>query len=374
MATETKSILSESKNLFDWEKHARQSLEQVFWQWDDCKRFRQLRESYLSEQRKIRKYGQEEKHELMTPELMNALQTLKAKMTTLAPKRKVVRNWRRNAKGKDIMEIKVETSQTPLSGGHFGLVFDYVPYGNILTVIKLQRFENVKKSLDIYSYIMEIFIGIIIQSRGFVCTPKIMDVVRTQAGDIGCVMEKLQNTLYYFFLEGPGAKDYVRGLLILIELSEKLYRLQECFHFRHRDFRMKNVMLTQISKDHQKPECVRIIDLGKTSIVFQKEPYSAYSGVVYEDVSSDFDLGFFFADMLIHFERDRNYYKQLLMYEDLLLHFLQGVKFQSLVGQEAYLAKLMERVHLRPEKTKIFSTPEYVYRFLLAELESIKIG
>jgi hypothetical protein len=304
----------------------------------------------------------------MTSELANALLTMRAKVAPQIPERKTVKTWKKDKKGKKVLHVSVETSEIALSSGHFGLIFPYLPYRSGPTVLKLQRFENVHKSLDIYSHIMEMLIGVLIQSRGLECTSRIVDVVRTEIGDVGAVISRLQNTVYHFFLQGPGAKNYKRGLLILIEIAEKLYRLQKCFNFRHRDFRMKNIMLTTMELS---PESVRIIDLGKTSITFQGENWSAYSGVVYEHVSSDFDLSFLFGDFYLHLLNDAKYYKQLQMYEPILVHFLQGVRLKGLVGEETYLARLMERVHLRPPKTKKFSTPEYVYRYLENELETL---
>ena len=155
------------------------------------------------------------------------------------------------------------------------------------------------------------------------------------------------------------------GLFVLLELAEKLYQLQNIFDFRHRDLRLSNIMLTSSTLTGKN---IRIIDFGKASIVFENQLFSAYPGYRFENVRSDFDLGYFFADMLIVFACERNAEKLLGMYEQTLRHFCKGIEYRDLIMEEHHLQTLMKRVHKRPATTRHYSTPLYVFQTLKEQL------
>ena len=333
----------------------------MFWPWSTVKQFVELRKKYLSTSAR---YHSLDIGKLLPVELLHYIKTMKVSTSPFHVQREMVHE--ENEYGE--LHVVPHIDPEPLSCGHFGLIFDYSKITGYPTVIKLQRLENVKRPLDIYSYLMEIFIAVLLQHYELTryCTPRIYQVVRMkQVEDIGCVMEKLTSNLYDFFMKTYGSTNYQLGLQVLRDTAGRLHLLQKNFQFRHRDFRMRNVMLAgkTISEG-----CVRIIDLGKSSITFDRRHFSAYSGQLYEEVTEDFDLGFFFTDMLLHFLRDSKCMKQLRMYETLLSHFIQGIRYESLLSKKEYLSLLMEKVHHRKVESKKYSTPKYVYDTITEEL------
>lgn len=369
---ETKSI--PEMPLLSWKDRARTAVEKTFWSWNQVQKFRKLRHKLIRKRPKDDWHLQEPDsvssdilRQLMPDSLATCMKTMRAKLHPKIPNREV--KWI-HKKGEKIVEVQTVTDTPSLDVGHFGSIFHFLPYGKIESVIKLQRFEHVKRPLDIYSYLMEILIGLLIQNRDISCTPYILDVVKSPLGDVGMVMEKLSYNLWDFFFRGPGATDKIHGLLILIEVAHKLYILQKCFDFRHRDLRMKNIMLTSLHKTPQ-PQLVRIIDLGKSTILFEGKLYSAYSGDHFTHVGRDYDLGFLFADMLIQFDRHHSARKQLHIYEATLQYFCQGIRYEDLVyeNHKNYLSILMHRVADRPERTKEFSNPYHVFQYLWGLLE-----
>ena len=290
----------------NWEDYAISCIESKFWNWRTCLHFYGFRSKYIESSLKgqLQLLKQLSLSDLLPDEFVSAIESMKASLSNYTPLRTLIKKIRPATSKRKKMQYKVlvQPSITPLGGGHFGFVFPYLEYKKtdpsgdrkpIATVLKLQRWENVKEPLDIHSFLTEILIGIMIQSRGLDATARIVDVVRTQqVGDVGVVFEFLPTNVAYFFAKGMGSIDYLAGLKVLMDLADKMYQLQKYFHFRHRDFRMKNVMLTCSPKHFPTDSCVRIIDLGKASITFSNKLFSAYYGFAYCNVRSDFDMGF----------------------------------------------------------------------------------
>ena len=347
-------------------------IEQFFWPWEQVLKFCNLRSKYAKDQRHLRIFE-------LPLELAFYICKTRAKLSTYIPDRSPDQKFILDKKGRKIknqegqytLEFMMKTSEPPIAVGHYGIVFNYNDiHSNISGVLKLSRWEHIQRGVDCYSFLMEMIILLIIQNQSFLFVPRILDIVRTPKGDLGYVMERLEITLDDFFMIGVGSKNYIFGLLILLELSQILVDLQNQFDFRHRDLRMKNIMLTtSIPRNN----CVKIIDLGHSSIQYQHKLFSAYPGSHYNHVTSDFDLGFFFADMLIRFERENKKCRyQLEKYEPFLLHFIEGIPHENLIHAENHLSKLWNLVDIRSPETKKFSTPEYVCQYLYDSCEKLQ--
>lgn len=390
--TSTSTSLSEEKKnvtkpkWLKWEEYAMVCIESKFWPWKVCQKFYDFRIKYIKShlQTPLKHLKQLSIERLLPKEMVQAFLSMKATISPHTPERTLSSHKSGNKK-KPQYQVVVNPSIPPLGAGHFGFVFPYLHYQKqsteshpnrktyLKTVLKLQRWENVHETLDSHSFLVEILIGIIIQSRGLHATARIVDVVRTkQVGDVGVVFEYLPTNMAYFFLKGIGSKNYLAGLKVLMDLTEKVYQLQKCFHFRHRDFRMKNVMLTCSPHNFPTESSVRIIDLGKASIQFQKREYSAYYGFVYLNVRTDFDLAFFLADMLINFHQE-SAQDQIEMYAPLLDPLLHGVQYRSLLvsRKKNHLSQLMDKVHTRNQKYHHLCEPPFVYQTLQAEFERV---
>jgi hypothetical protein len=384
-------------NFSAWEERAIKDLEAVFWNWDECLEFREMREKLLLTSKQYQQLAEQMITEdsvdisrLLLPDILAqkfksmhapiVRDNVPTRKRTLSPIR-----WDEKL-NKPIIEISVATNYSAIDSGHFGWIFEYLTFGTTQSVLKLLRYEHVKKPLDIYSFVMEIIIGILIQARGLLCTPRIIYVIKTDKTDVGLGMEKLSAPLSDFFFKGAGATDVRLGLLILIEVVQKLFWLQRVFRFRHRDFRMKNVMLKSDFKitnevllgnndddddDDTKggsitpqPGNVRIIDLGKSSIYFQGKCFTSYAGWKYGGVRKDFDLGFFLCDMLLQFEKHSNAKVQLELYEPIVRPLLLGIRYDDLVNQSNIYSILMSRVHNRVPSTRYLTRPRYVNKQL----------
>lgn len=357
--------MQQNKN---WEKQAIQQVEFVFWSWDLVIAFTKLRSHYGRNQKYVQIRD-------LPDELTEFICNTKARISKYIPERTLEKQYEKSKDGTEevVCNMTVKTSELPLAVGHFGMVFDYKdPKYKSGAVLKLIRWEHVLRSINCYSFMMEMIISILIQSKNLNYTPQLHTVVRTPKGDLGLVMEKLQITLSEFFLSenGLGATNYKYGLLVLLEIAHIIGDLQSEFEFRHRDLRMRNIMLTSAEP---KSNCVKIIDLGQSSIVFQNRSFSAYSGTHFEKLSEDFDLGFLFADMLIQFEQHNNQYRyQLEHYEPYLLPLVEGIYYENLIGDQRHLSKLASYVKQRPPSTKKFSTPAYVCEYLYSACQSLK--
>lgn len=360
-----------------WEDRGIRDLEVAFWKWSECLEFLALREQLLltSKEYQLLAKRMTTEHSLDIPKVLfpDALAEKFHRMNAPIVKHQIpIRKrsqspiqWDEKVQGQ-VVEISVSTNCQALNAGHFGIIFPYVTFGSTESVLKLLRYEHVKKPLDIYSFVMEIIIGILIQARGLTCTPRIINVIRTDKMDVGLVMEKLTTSLRDFFFKGAGASDVRLGLLILIELAQKVHFLQVAFKFRHRDLRAPNVMLKYDGEEKSQmtpqPGNLRIIDLGKSSIYFKGKLFSSYSGWKYHKVRKDFDLGFFFCDMLLQFEKRSDGKRPLEMYEPIIRPFLRGIRYDDLAApkQSNIYSTLMSRVHHRDSSTRFLTRPKYI--------------